>query len=137
MVDEFAEVGEVGAGARVFLSGDDTLAGVGEGAVCPAESAADGGAGKMREEFAAEGHGDLAGPRGFAVATGAEGERGRDAVEVGDGGDDGVEGGRGGAGGVGSEIRIRIRIGIERSVHRFFDLIVAEGVGQIPSDPRK
>ena len=124
-MDEFAEAGEVGAGARVFLGGDDALAGVGEGAVCATEGAADGGAGDVGEEFAAEGHGDLAGPGGFAVAAGAAGEGARDTIEVGDGGDDGFEGwcwdgevgGVGGSGGSGkSRIKIRIRI---RSVHRF------------------
>ena len=91
-MDEFAEAGEVGAGAGVLLGGDDALAGVAEGAVCAAEGAADGGAGNVREEFAGEGHGDLAGPSGFAVAAGAAGEGRRDAIEVGDGSDDGVEG---------------------------------------------
>ena len=91
-MDEFAEAGEVGAGARILLGGDDALTGVGEGAVSAAEGAADGGAGNVREEFAAEGHRDLAWPCGFAVTASAAGEGGRDTVEVGDGGDDCVEG---------------------------------------------
>ena len=110
-----AEAGEVGAGVGIFLGGEDAAAGVGDGAVGAVKELADGGEGKVREEFAAECHRDLARPGGFAMAVGTAGERGRDAVKMGDSGDEGLEGVVGESGG-GRRIKIKIKIRIRTRI---------------------
>jgi hypothetical protein len=125
-VDEFAEAGEVGAGMGMFLGGEDAATSVGEGAVGAAEALADGGRCDVGEEFAAEGHGYLAWPCGFAVAARAPSKGGRDAVEMGDGVDDGVEGGviGGKRGRIKIKIKIRIKIGRFGGFHRILGFLV-------------
>jgi len=127
-LEEVAEAGEVGAGVRIFLGGEDATARVDDGAVGAAKGGGDGSEREVREQFAGEGHGDLTWPGGFAIAAGASGEGRWDVIEVGDGGDDGLEGR------VGSGEKSRSMIMSRSRIHSF-GLSMAEGVGQRLSDP--
>jgi len=50
--EEIAEAGEVGAGVRIFLGGEDATARVDDGAVGAAKGGGDGSEREVREQFA-------------------------------------------------------------------------------------